>query len=57
MAVDSNAVSTPSDSIARADEELLAALGYKQEFKRAFSPLEVRSYSLKAMLKLNILCT
>lgn len=27
--------------IARADEELLAALGYKQEFQRAFSGLEV----------------
>ena len=27
--------------IQRADEELLASLGYKQEFKRAFSPLEV----------------
>ncbi len=23
------------------DEQLLAGLGYKQEFKRAFSPLEV----------------
>ncbi|KAF8890636.1 amino acid/polyamine transporter I [Infundibulicybe gibba] len=29
------------DAVARADEELLAALGYKQEFKRAFTPLEV----------------
>ena len=28
------------------DEELLAALGYKQEFKRAFSPLEVICYCL-----------
>ncbi|TFK37632.1 APC amino acid permease [Crucibulum laeve] len=29
------------DEVERADEELLAALGYKQEFKRAFTPLEV----------------
>jgi hypothetical protein len=29
------------DLIRNADEELLAALGYKQEFKRAFNPLEV----------------
>ena len=28
--------------ITRRDEELLAQLGYKQEFKRAFTPLEVR---------------
>ena len=28
----------------RRDEELLNALGYKQEFKRAFKPLEVRLY-------------
>lgn len=27
--------------IQRADEELLASLGYKQEFKRAFKPIEV----------------
>lgn len=27
----------------KADDETLAALGYKQEFKRAFSPLEVCS--------------
>lgn len=26
---------------ARKDEEVLAGLGYKQEFKRAFTPLEV----------------
>ena len=25
----------------RKDEELLAGLGYKQEFKRAFNPIEV----------------
>lgn len=29
------------EEIARADEQLLADLGYKQEFKRAFTPLEV----------------
>ncbi|KAH7924358.1 amino acid transporter [Leucogyrophana mollusca] len=29
------------DAIAQADEALLAQLGYKQEFKRAFTPLEV----------------
>ncbi|KAF7307671.1 Gaba permease [Mycena kentingensis (nom. inval.)] len=29
------------DSIRLADEKLLAELGYKQEFKRAFTPLEV----------------
>lgn len=31
------------DAIRLADEELLAQLGYKQEFKRAFTPLEVRA--------------
>jgi hypothetical protein len=30
-----------NEVIARADEQLLAELGYKQEFKRAFTPLEV----------------
>lgn len=30
------------DQIAAADERLLAGLGYKQEFLRAFTPLEVR---------------
>ena len=29
------------DSIRKKDEQLLATLGYKQEFKRAFTPLEV----------------
>lgn len=29
--------------IALADEKLLASLGYKQEFQRAFTGLEVRS--------------
>ena len=28
-------------AINRADEELLATLGYKQEFKREFTPLEL----------------
>lgn len=31
------------DSTRQADEALLASLGYKQEFKRAFTPLEVRT--------------
>jgi amino acid transporter len=30
-----------NEVIARTDEQLLAELGYKQEFKRAFTPLEV----------------
>lgn len=33
---------SPKDVVNAADEALLAALGYKQEFKRAFTPLEVR---------------
>ncbi|KAF9463304.1 amino acid transporter [Collybia nuda] len=41
MANDSSPIPTSVDLVQRADEELLAALGYKQEFKRAFSPLEV----------------
>ncbi|KAF8130354.1 amino acid/polyamine transporter I [Boletus edulis] len=32
---------TRKEAIARADEKLLSELGYKQEFKRAFTPLEV----------------
>lgn len=31
-----------AEAIRRNDEALLAQLGYKQEFKRAFTPLEVR---------------
>lgn len=31
--------------IENADESLLAALGYKQEFQRAFTPLEVGAFS------------
>lgn len=34
------------DAITRADEELLATLGYKQEFRRAFTSLEVRPYKI-----------
>jgi len=34
------------DPIGQTDEELLASLGYKQEFTRAFSPLEVRFEAL-----------
>lgn len=32
-------------AVEAADEALLAELGYKQEFRRAFTPLEVRSFS------------
>ena len=32
-------------AIERADEELLETLGYKQEFKRAFKPIEVSTDS------------
>lgn len=32
---------SPQDAIRQADEALLAALGYKQEFKREFAPIEV----------------
>lgn len=31
-----------AEAIRKKDEALLAELGYKQEFKRAFTPLEVR---------------
>ena len=31
-------------AIEAADEALLAELGYKQEFQRAFTPLEVRPF-------------
>ncbi|KAG2355097.1 amino acid/polyamine transporter I [Suillus spraguei] len=34
-------MATPQHAIAKADEALLAELGYKQEFKRAFTPSEV----------------
>jgi hypothetical protein len=36
----------PQHAVAKADEALLAELGYKQEFKRAFTPLEVLSAPL-----------
>lgn len=32
-------------AVEAADEALLAELGYKQEFRRAFTPLEVRPFS------------
>ncbi len=35
-----------------ADEELLAAMGYKQEFQRAFTGLEVRSIALCSLLSM-----
>lgn len=38
---------TSKEAIARSDEALLAQLGYKQEFKRAFTPLEVRIRPLR----------
>ena len=39
--------SSRSAAIARADEELLASLGYKQEFQRAFSELlKIRNRSV-----------
>ena len=41
---------TNKEAIARADERLLAELGYKQEFKRAFTPLEVIVTSLPAAI-------
>jgi len=38
-------------AIAKADEALLAELGYKQEFKREFTPLEVSSLLLLAVIE------
>jgi len=38
-----SATMTNKKAITNADEQLLAELGYKQEFKRAFTPLEVGS--------------
>ena len=35
------------DAIRQKDEQLLATLGYKQEFKRAFTPLEVIDFRLR----------
>ena len=34
---------TNKEAVSRADEQLLAELGYKQEFKRAFTRLEASS--------------
>ncbi|QRW03747.1 amino acid permease [Ceratobasidium sp. AG-Ba] len=47
--VDANA---RREEVALADEELLASLGYKQEFKRAFTPFEVFgiAFSIIALL-------
>lgn len=42
------------EAVKIADEQLLAQLGYKQEFQRAFSPLEVRlprSFQHEVVLK------
>jgi hypothetical protein len=40
------------DQVASADEELLASLGYKQEFKRTFTSFEVFgvAFSIIALL-------
>jgi len=40
---------TSREAIARGDEALLSQLGYKQEFKRAFTPFEVRPLHLSQM--------
>lgn len=37
-----NGAVSRAEAVRLADEALLADLGYKQEFKRAFTPLEVR---------------
>ncbi|KAF8556713.1 amino acid transporter [Imleria badia] len=37
------------EAIERADQQLLAELGYKQEFKRAFSPLQVFGITFSVM--------
>ena len=39
------------DAIAIADEALLAELGYKQEFQRAFTPLEVSTNDFQCDLR------
>ncbi|CAE6442652.1 unnamed protein product [Rhizoctonia solani] len=51
MAVEALAIERRAQ-IAQADEELLASLGYKQEFKRAFTPFEVFgiAFSIIALL-------
>jgi hypothetical protein len=36
-----HAMGSRKAAIKQTDEELLATLGYRQEFKRAFTPLEV----------------
>ena len=40
---------TQNGAVARGDEELLASLGYKQEFRREFTGLEVRSRLLAVL--------
>ncbi|KAG8748121.1 GABA-specific high-affinity permease [Ceratobasidium sp. 414] len=47
-----NQADIQKDQTALADEELLASLGYKQEFKRAFTPFEVFgvAFSIIALL-------
>jgi len=39
---------TSREAIARGDEALIAQLGYRHEFKRAFNPLEVRLLRLSS---------
>jgi len=34
------------NAVQLADEALLASMGYKQEFKRAFTPLEVAAFRI-----------
>lgn len=50
--METNAANDRKHQTALADEELLASLGYKQEFKRAFTPFEVFgiAFSIIALL-------
>jgi hypothetical protein len=43
------------EAIRRTDEELLARLGYKQEFKREFTPFEVFGIAFR-YLRLIVTC-
>jgi hypothetical protein len=46
-------------AITKADEELLAELGYKQEFRRAFKPIEVSyrpCFPIACLPTLSLLC-
>ena len=50
----SNDRETVKNQIAAADEALLAELGYKQEFQRAFTPLEVSFFMLELGFKFGL---